>query len=460
MALQLIFGGSGSGKSHFLFEHIIEESMKNPHKTYLVIVPEQFTMQTQKELVMRHPRGGILNIDVLSFDRLAYRVFQEVGANTRSLLEEIGKSFVLQKIALDMEKELPFLGRNLKKPGYIYEMKSLISELAQYDIHIEDLDEMIQAAAARPKLAEKLKDVRTVYQAFSDYMEDKYMTAEEVMDVLCSLAPESKLLRESVLAFDGFTGFTPVQMRVFGELLRLSEKVYLTITLGEKEMPFSPAKEQELFAMSKNTTAAICRLAVKNKIEILPEIRIKAGEKSRFGKSPALAFLEKNLFRFQKKTYEKEQEEIHITRAKNPLREVQLAAAKIRRLVREQGYRYGDIVMITGDLSSYGNYVRQVFSATDIPYFIDEKRNVLSNPYIEFLRGLMEIQTEHYSVTSVFRYLRSGLSDVTSEEVDMLENYCLAMGIRGHKKWSENGFVFMAECRRKIWRPLTEYEKR
>lgn len=437
MALQLIFGSSGSGKSHMLFDHVIKESMAHPQKNYLVIVPEQFTMQTQKELVMRHPRGGILNIDILSFDRLAYRVFQEVGANTRSMLEEIGKSFVLQKIGLDKEKELPFLGKNMQKPGYIYEMKSLISELAQYDIQMDDLDEMIQAAANRPKLAEKLKDVKVVYQAFSDYMAEKYMTAEDVMDVLCSLASESALLKESELAFDGFTGFTPVQNRVFGELLHLSPKVYMTITMGEKEDPFAPAREQELFAMSKKTVAAVTSLAIRHKVEILPEIWVKAGEHSRFGKNEPLAFMEQNLFRFNRKVYDKEQHAIHIMRAKNPLREVQRAAARIQRLVREDGYRYGEIAVITGDLGSYGNYVRQVFSATDIPYFIDEKRTVFHNVYIEYLRGLMDVEKEHYSIDSVFRYLRSGLSDVESTEIDMIENYCLALGIRGYKKWSE-----------------------
>lgn len=438
MSLQLIFGGSGSGKSHFLFGHIIKESMENPHKNYLVLVPEQFTMQTQKELVLRHPRGGILNIDILSFERLAHRIFQEVGANTRSLLEEIGKSFVLQKIALEKEKDLPFLGRNLKKAGYIAEMKSLISELAQYDIHPEQLDDMIQRAGDRPKLAEKLKDVKQIYLAFLDYMEDTYMTAEDVMDVLCSVVPQSGLLKDSVLAFDGFTGFTPIQMRVFGELLKTSEKVYMTITLGDREKLLSPVKEQELFAMSKSTAADICKMAAKYHVEILPEIRIRASEKSRFGENPALAFLEAHLFRFGKKEYEAEQDAIHILRAKNPLREVQLLSSKIHRLVREEGYRYGDIVVITGDLGTYGNYVRQVFADTDIPYFIDEKRNVLGNPYIEFLRGLMEVETDRYSISGVFRYLRSGMSDVPTEEVDILENYCLAMGIRGYKKWNDS----------------------
>lgn len=437
MSLQLILGGSGAGKSHYLFQKIIEESGKHPEKSYLVIVPEQFTMQTQKELVMRHPDGGILNIDVLSFERLAWRVFEEVGVNTKSMLEEIGKSFVLQKIALEKQKELPFLGKNLAKPGYIYEMKSLISELKQYDIGTEDLDRMIEGAGKRPQLKGKLKDVRTVSQAFEEYVEDKYMTAEDVLGVLCDLAGQSKLLKNSVLAFDGFTGFTPVQSKLMRELLILCEQIYVTITIDAKEDVFDKPKEQELFAMSKKMVGSLCKMAAEERVEILPEIRIESGGNSRFGQTPALAFLEQNLFRYGSKTYTDHQQDIRIRAAKNPFREVQMTATAIRRLIREDGYRYRDIAIITGDLSLYGNYVRQIFGVSDIPYFIDEKRYVMNNPYVEFLRGLMAIEAENYSYNSVFRYLRSGMSDISPEKTDRLENYILALGIRGFKKWNE-----------------------
>lgn len=437
MSLQLILGGSGAGKSHYLFQHIIEESMEHPQMNYLVIVPEQFTMQTQKELVTRHPNGGIMNIDVLSFERLAYRVFEEVGVATGSMLEEIGKSFVLQKIALERRKDLPFLGKNLAKPGYIYEMKSMISELKQYDIQLEDLDDMIERAKGRPQLEGKLKDVRTVYKAFGDYTEDKYMTAEDVLTVLGGLAEQSVFLKNSVLAFDGFTGFTPVQNRLLGELLRLDLGILVTVTVDLREQIFDPPREQELFSMSKKMVRALCHLAAKEKAEILPEIRIFQGKDGRFGQSPALSFLEQNLFRFGRETWGNGTQEIRIFAAKNPLREVRAAADRIRRLVREEGYRYRDIVMITGDLELYGNYVRQVFAATDIPYFIDEKRYVWNNPYVEYLRGAMAVEAEHYSYNSMFRYLRSGISDVNSNEVDRLENYVLALGIRGYKNWNE-----------------------
>mgnify|MGYP002627713819 CR=1 FL=1 len=140
MSLQFIFGNSGSGKSHYLYQHIVEESIRHPEKNYLVLVPEQFTMQTQKDLCMAHPRGGIMNIDVLSFGRLAHRVFEETGKERQPILDDEGKNLVLRKIAGNYEEELTVLKGNLKKQGYISEVKSVISEFTQYGIDFEQLD--------------------------------------------------------------------------------------------------------------------------------------------------------------------------------------------------------------------------------------------------------------------------------------------------------------------------------
>ena len=119
MSLQFIMGNSGSGKSYCLYDTVVREAIENPDKNYLVIVPEQFTMQTQKDLCLAHPKGGIMNIDVLSFGRLAYRVFEEVGQDARVVLDDEGKNLVLRKIAGECEKDLKVFKGNLKKQGYI-----------------------------------------------------------------------------------------------------------------------------------------------------------------------------------------------------------------------------------------------------------------------------------------------------------------------------------------------------
>ena len=166
MALQFIFGPSGSGKSHYIYNRIIEESLENPKRQYLILVPEQFTMQTQKELVMLHPRKGIMNIDVLSFERLAFRVLEETGALSQELLEETGKSMVLRKVAQEKKKELKILGYKMNKQGYVSQLKSMVSELRQYEIQVEDLDKLLEDVEDKPELFYKLKDIQTLYKGF------------------------------------------------------------------------------------------------------------------------------------------------------------------------------------------------------------------------------------------------------------------------------------------------------
>lgn len=131
MGLQFIFGNSGAGKSSYLYQTVIEESMEHPTENYLVLVPEQFTMQTQKDLCTAHPRHGIMNIDVLSFVRLSHRIFEELGCETKQVLDDEGKNLILRKIAGQYEDELKVLKGNLKKQGYISEVKSVILEFTQ-----------------------------------------------------------------------------------------------------------------------------------------------------------------------------------------------------------------------------------------------------------------------------------------------------------------------------------------
>ena len=261
MALQFIFGNSGSGKSRYLYEQIIRESQVHPEKNYIVLVPEQFTMQTQRELVHLHPSKGILNIDVLSFGRLAHRVFEEVGTDRRTVLTETGKNLMLRKVAIEQKENLQVLGSRMDRPGYVSEVKSVLSELMQYEVGEEALEEMERFSAKRPLLQAKLHDLRCLYQAFLAYQRERFLKPEELLDVLCNAIPRSKQLSKTVLALDGFAGFTPAQIKVIEELLIQCEKVLLTVTIDAKESAFGAIHEHELFAPGRRLVQGVCRAA-------------------------------------------------------------------------------------------------------------------------------------------------------------------------------------------------------
>ena len=436
MALQLILGNSGAGKSHYIFEKIIKEAAEAPEKQFLVLVPEQFTMQTQKDLVMMHPRRGIMNIDVLSFERLAHRVFEEVGGEHRRILEDTGKNLILRRLAEEKKDELTLLGGNMKKLGYISEIKSLLSEFTQYRVTGEQLEEMTERNRGNPQLYFKLKDMKVIYDSFQARLAETYLTAEEILGALEQTVERSKAVRGSVIVLDGYTGFTPVQLSLIRKLLPLAEKICVTLTIDGTEDPFAPGPEYELFHMTKKTIRSLMRLAEEAKVPVEKPVFLKEAGNCRFSQAPALGFLESAVFRRRKSVWEKETEEIALYAASGPRAEAELVGNRIQRLARDGGFRYRDMAVVTGDLELYGTLMEQVFARLGIPGFTDRKRDVLKNPFVEFLRALLAAVEEDFAYEPVFRMLRSGMAGVSREETDRLENYVIARGVRGFSGWN------------------------
>lgn len=440
MALQFITGRSGSGKSHYIFDRIIRESIQNPDKQYIVLVPEQFTLQTQKDIVRLHPSGGILNIDVLSFNRLAWRIFQEMGGLRKTLLEETGKSLIIRHIVEQQKDELKILGRDLENAGAISGMKSLISELMQYLIEPDEMDDWAQGEDANLLLSGKLADIRRVYSGFKAYIQEHFLTAEEVPEALCEVIEGSRLLKGSVLALDGFTGFTPSQHQVLKKILPLADEVLISVTIDPEVALFGKGREHRLFAMSRQMARNLRELALETRTAMKPPVVLDGVKEGRFSGRPDLQFLEAHLFRGGKRVFQGNMtsgRHILVKEAENPAKEVRRIAEIIEEHVRNQGYHYKDFAIVTGDLETYGRAVQTVFSTEEIPYFLDRKQPVIKNPLVEYIRSAIDMVDQNFSYRSVFRFLRSPLSDFTSGEIDLLENYCLALGIRGRKKYEE-----------------------
>lgn len=437
MPLKFVFGPSGSGKSSYLYQHVIQESMKYPERNYIVLVPEQFTMQTQKDLVMMHERKGIMNIDVLSFARLAYRVFEETGGGGLPVLDDEGKNLILRKIAGDYESELKMLGGHMKKQGYISEVKSVISEFTQYDIGEDEIERVMESAGESSRLYYKLADIRLLYRGFTDYLREKYITKEELLDVLSCEVEKSERLKNSTVVLDGFTGFTPVQDRLLGELMRHCREVIVTVTMDRRGNPYVYEHPYQLFALSKQMVTSLLQIAKQNKIPVEEPVELYDHVPWRFKEQEVLAFLEKHLFRYGAGAYEKEQEQVKLHLAKNPREEAYAVAEQVRRMMREDRYRLRDIGVIVSDMDVYADHLKQAFIKYDIPFFMDHKRSILLNSFVEYIRSVLHMAEQSFSYESVFRFLRTNLAGFTYEEIDELENYVIGLGIKGYKHWQE-----------------------
>ncbi|WP_320957468.1 PD-(D/E)XK nuclease family protein [Enterocloster asparagiformis] len=407
MALQFVFGGSGSGKTRYLYEQAIRLSLEQPDRRFLVVVPEQFTMQAQKEIIRLHPRHGIMNIDVLSFKRLAYRVFDELAVKMPVVLDDMGKSMVLRRVSGRKKSGLGLYGSHLGQAGFINQLKSQISELCQYGITPQDL-ELLQGETENPLLKQKLGDLGLIFQEFKDYIADHYITAEEILDILCRELPRSEMLKNSVIFLDGYTGFTPVQYRIVELFITHALDVVCAVTVDYGADPYRESGIQNLFYMSKHTVCRLAAMAKAGGVELKEDVILNRRPAWRFAQSPALDFLEQNLYRYNGRAWKGEQDQVKLFCGQTPEEEVRYVKSRIESLVREQGLRYRDMAVVTGDLAAYGREITRQFDQAGIPFFMDDKKSILENPMVELIRAVLEAVRD-FSYENVFRYLKTGL---------------------------------------------------
>lgn len=441
--LRFCFGASGAGKSTAIFQEIIKRSFDEPDTDFLIIVPDQFTMQTQKDVVKMHPKRAIMNIDVLSFGRLSYRIFEEVGLSSFCVLDDVGKSLILRRVADTLGERLPVLGRNMHKPGYIDEVKSIISEFMMYGISDGNLSELEEKSEGRKALNYKIRDLRLLYSEFLSYIRGKYITTEETLDILCKAIPKSELIRNSVIVFDGFTGFTPIQYKVIGQLLTMSKEVVVSLCISPDQDPYANAfEEQELFYLTKKTVRDLEKiegqyLNIRGIRDRSVDLVIGETPVKRLQNNPALSFLEENLFRYNSKHFEEEPSSIELYSATTPAVEVRQTMIKIAEAVRNDSYAYRDIAIVCGSLETYADLIDRASVRFGIPVYVDQNTSLLLNPFIEYITSAINIVLSNYKYEDVFHYIRSGMTDFSRRDSDTLENYVRATGIKGKKQWND-----------------------
>ena len=467
MSLQFLIGSAGSGKTTQAIDRCIRETQKAGHASCFLLVPEQYTLKTQAEVVRQHPNGGTMDIDIVSFPRLALRIFEELGTPEPILLDDMAKTLLLRKVAAEKEKDLGMFRRNIKRPGFLEELKSVLSEFWQYQIGEEELKGWYEKAGNKPLIQAKIRDILTIGSAFRAELEDNTIPEEELLSVCARHVAESSQLKGCLLVLDGFTGFTPGQCVFLRELLKAAGEVVVTLTLGSGLAMRDVTREEDLFWLSKSTYAKVGRLAEEAGVKILPDLYL-AGEKSqaapRFAAAMQLARLEKGWGRPLAEQQEKdlgsplaeqkekdfgkslaEQQEkrpeepqsVFLHQCKNPRDEVWFVAEEIGRRVRSGQYRYRDMAVVMGDTAIYGNTLKEVFKQCHIPVFYDASRSLLTNPLAMLALSILSVPEKSFAAEEVFACFKSGFFPITREACDRLENVALRDGIRGEKAFTD-----------------------
>jgi len=462
MSLRLIYGRAGSGKSRFCLNDIknrLDDGLDSP---LVLVVPEQFSLQAERNLIKTAGAGGILRAEVLSFRRMAFRVFSEVGGFARPHINTSGRCMMIFRIIDELKDNLRIFSRSANQRGFVNTLLETISEMKRYNVSPEMLEEVCRSAGENDLLRYKLQEINLVYSEFEKRLHQKYMDPDDDLTQLALKLDSSRQFEGAEIWIDEFSGFTPQEYSIIEKLLIKARRV--NVCLCTDCLPENPDIDgTDLFLPTKSTALKLLKIARENGVEIEDPVKLCRSDNTalclaRFKNSEELCHLEEYLFSFPYKVYPDETSDIYIFAAANIRSEVEDTARDIIRLCREKGMRYRDIAVVCRNLDVYEKQISTVFAQYGISCFIDVKRDISKHPLVLLIISVLEIFINNWSYESVFRYLKTGLTNVDRESVDLIENYVLACGIKG-SKWTQQEPWIYRMSGEFTGRDLTEYEQ-
>ena len=438
MSLRLIYGRSGSGKSSFIYDEI-ETKINEDNKIY-IITPEQFSFTAEKKL-MDHTNGAVINAEVLTFNRMAYRVLKETGGNIKQSLSKCGKAMLIYDILSKNKKKFKFLGKSDEN------IDIAITQITEFKKHgiTEEALEKTKDNVQDKYLKCKMEDMLLVYNEFQKAISDRFIDETDRLTYLSEKIEETREFEDTIFYIDEFAGFTKQEYEIIRKLLKITKQVNITVCTDDLELNKFP--DTDIFYSNKITARKIIDLASSENIKIENSIKIEH-ENNRF-KTPELKFIENNLYNIPPKKYNEKVDNLKLFLANNQYSEIEYVGAEIVKLVRDEGYRYKDISVITKNLDVYSNLCKAIFHEYDIPIFIDEKKDLNNNILIQYILSILEIFAKNWSHESVFNYIKTGFIEIDELDLYMLENFCLKWGIK-QNKWYTSDWKFGDDSKENI----------
>jgi ATP-dependent helicase/nuclease subunit B len=471
MAIQFILGRSGTGKTRYCIRAIVDALAEQSEQQLILLVPEQATYQAERAILAGERIAGYNRLHVLSFDRLQFLLLGKNTAMPR--LSRIGRQMMVHRILRNNQSKLQIFKTESALSGLSRQMAGMITELHQYAKTPEDVERLLGELAKdeRQHLAFlKFTDIGLIFREYLKFIEADFIDPDAQLMRACRAVSTSNLAKGARLWVDGFAGFTTAEFAILAELLKVVKDAHIALCLDPsnfdlKNPDVAKLDEIGLFNPTERVYCDLLEIVKKGKLKMAEPLIL--GRAVRFSQCDELAHVERRIFELQAPIMPTS-DKIRIISAPNERAEAQFVGGQIRKLVRENGFRYRDIAVIASDIDRYEHYIKAYFEDYGVPFFIDKRRPLNHHPVVQLVSSALRVVTGGFMSGDIFAYLKADLVPVKSYDIDLLENYCLAFGISARDWQNDKPWHFAGpdnerfderrinEVRMKVSRPLLE----
>ena len=421
MGLRFIYGRAGTGKSEYCFNEI-KENIDKPNKIYM-ITPEQFSYMQERKMLDILSENAVIKAEVLSFGRMAYRVFQEEGVEAKVNLSKTGKAMLISHILQEQKKNLTFLSRSDENVELV---TNQIKELKKHMVTNDMLDDVI-GKTDNQYVKAKLEDINILYENYQQKIQEAYIDEDDVLTILSEKLEKTNLFDDAVIYIDEFSGFTKQEYEIIRILLKKVKQVNITVCTDDLAQSDDL---NDIFYTNKVTVQKLLKIAKEENIKVENPVVLET--LYRF-KNNELVCLEQNMSGKENAKYEDNTSGVELFIAQNPFSEIEQVAKTITNLVANKGYRFKDISVITKNIDQYAGIISAIFARYNIKVFIDKKKDFSQNILVKYIIALVDIFAKNWSYEAVFNYIKTGFLNIDEDDIFKLEKYCLKWGIKQNK---------------------------
>ena len=432
--LNIFYGRENLDKEKFIYDNIGGRA--------LLVVPDQFTLEAERELIAHSGAKALMDVEVLSLSRLGYRLLEELGGSKRTFIDKYGRHMILSSIAAEEREKLQVFKGLEGKNSFIELVNNFISEMKQFNCGADELAEIARSVPDGSYTQRKLEDLYLLYSEYEAAIRGKYTDSEDYIDLFLGKISRSELVAGNHIWIYGFDSFAPKALSVIGELMQYAADVNLVLTYDDKR----EARDADLFALAETVIRNFENLAERRGIEVRKRAIPKTYTAERADK---IQFIEQELYALPARKYARGgqstnpaeggaseaaaagTDSLTLVAAANLYNEAESAACYVLELVRDFGYRFSDIKVICNDQETRGPILKRVFKEYGIDLVSDTSKDILQSSIVQYITALMDVVVEKYRTDLMIKMLKSGFGDLTNDEITDLENYAIKYKIRG-----------------------------
>ncbi len=431
--LNIFYGRENLDKEKFIYDNIGGRA--------LLVVPDQFTLEAERELIAHSGAKALMDVEVLSLSRLGYRLLEELGGSKRTFIDKYGRHMILSSIAAEEREKLQVFKGLEEKNSFIELVNNFISEMKQFNCGADELAEIARSVPDGSYTQRKLEDLYLLYSEYEAAIRGRYTDSEDYIDLFLGKISRSELVAGNHIWIYGFDSFAPKALSVIGELMQYAADVNLVLTYDDKR----EARDADLFALAETVIRNFENLAERRSIEVRKRAIPKTYTAERADK---IQFIEQELYALPARKYARGgqstnpaeggaseaaagTDSLTLVAAANLYNEAESAACYVLELVRDFGYRFSDIKVICNDQETRGLILKRVFKEYGIDLVSDTSKDILQSSIVQYITALMDVVVEKYRTDLMIKMLKSGFGDLTNDEITDLENYAIKYKIRG-----------------------------